>query len=147
MVALVITACDEGNDRTRAGAETTVAEDQTNSGNPAGWPRRHGRRDEIVGETDFVLITSGLREVGLFELAGFALKGEEVTSPGPMIRLPEGEEVTITLETWAISPCFLARAPQRSRSPKCPCTLSDRGTRRPRLVGAYDHRLLRACPR
>jgi hypothetical protein len=60
--------------------------------------RRSGRPDQIVREADFVLATGELRREGFAELAGFALEGEEITSPGPTIRLQAGDEVTITLE-------------------------------------------------
>jgi FtsP/CotA-like multicopper oxidase with cupredoxin domain len=45
-----------------------------------------------------VLVTGELRREAFAQLAGFALEGGEITSPGPTIRLQAGDEVTITLE-------------------------------------------------
>ncbi|MGH2694261.1 MAG: multicopper oxidase domain-containing protein [Actinomycetota bacterium] len=98
---LLAVACGDDSVEPQA-ARTATPESEAEVGaasaNPAGWPRRAGHPGEIAGDTDFVLITGELRREGFAELAGYALKGDEITSPGPTIRLRAGEEVTVTLE-------------------------------------------------
>ena len=45
--------------------------------------------------SEFTLITGELRDNS--EIAGFAFSGDEITSPGPTIRVKKGDEITITL--------------------------------------------------
>jgi nitrite reductase (NO-forming) len=49
---------------------------------------------EIAVDADLTLIMEDIDEL----IVGYAVEGEEVTSPGPTLRLQAGKEVTITVE-------------------------------------------------
>lgn len=86
--SLLVVACGGGDttarDRPADGSEEGSSEDVGDSEEPA----------EIAVDKDLALVMDKIGEEG----RGYAVEGEEVTSPGPTLRLQAGKEVTITVE-------------------------------------------------
>lgn len=91
-VALMATACASGGDGTSATGATPT---QRPEPSPTAQPTPLTVTPEELASADIVLMT-GEAPQG-FDNGGFGFEDEEISSPGPTIRVPAGETLTIVL--------------------------------------------------
>jgi plastocyanin len=93
LLALVLAASACGNGADDAAGDGPAPQTEPTA---ATGPTAHTVTPEELASADLVLITGETTEN--LELGGFAFEGEEISSPGPTIRLASGDEVALVLQ-------------------------------------------------
>jgi uncharacterized cupredoxin-like copper-binding protein len=93
LIALVATACGGGGDGGAATTATGPTEQSETSPTPTPTPLTV--TDEELASADMVLITGSAPQG--FDNGGFGFEGQEISSPGPTIRVSAGETLTLVL--------------------------------------------------
>ncbi len=84
--------------------QTATAATTTTAGAVATTEAQASTLTLSAGEVELVVVAGAVLESGVVRGGGFAVEGEDITSPGPTIRVRKGETVTITFENAHFRP-------------------------------------------